>query len=92
VSITLSGPSSNSRIRIVHLRLLKGLNHIFITGHEPQHSGDRGRQMSEFKTSLGYRASSRTSRATEREVLFQKINDTKKTTHVYHAVQSSEFD
>jgi hypothetical protein len=41
--------------------------------------GNRGRQISEFKTSLVYRVSSRTARATQRNPVSKKQNKTKQT-------------
>jgi len=44
-----------------------------------QHSGGRGRQISEFQASLAFRVSSRTARATlPREMLPQKIKKERK--------------
>jgi hypothetical protein len=37
-----------------------------VVEHARQHSGGRGRQISEFEVSLAYRVSSRTARATQR--------------------------
>jgi hypothetical protein len=45
--------------------------------HTPQHSGGRGRQISEFEASLVYRVSSRTARATQRNPVSKKTNKTK---------------
>jgi hypothetical protein len=43
----------------------------------PQHSGGRGRQISEFEASLVYKVSSRTARATQRNPVWK--NKTKQT-------------
>jgi hypothetical protein len=42
-----------------------------------QHSGGRGRQISEFEASLIYKVSSRTARATQRNPVSTKQNKTK---------------
>jgi hypothetical protein len=43
-----------------------------------QHSGGRGRQISEFEASLVYRVSSRTARATQRNPVSKNKNKNKK--------------
>jgi hypothetical protein len=40
----------------------------------PQHSGGRGRQISEFEASLVYKVSSRTARATQRNLVSKNQN------------------
>jgi hypothetical protein len=44
----------------------------------PQHSGGRGRQISEFEASLVYRVSSRTARATQRNPVLKNQKKKKK--------------
>ena len=50
-------------------------------GLQSQHSGGRGRQISEFKASLIYKVSSRTARAIKRNPVLKKQNKTKTNTN-----------
>jgi hypothetical protein len=54
--------------------------HAFSRGSEfkSQHSGGRGRRISEFKASLVYRVRSRTARTTQRNPVWKKQTTTKK--------------
>jgi hypothetical protein len=46
--------------------------------HHAQHSGGRGRRISEFEAGLVYRVSSRTARATQRNPVSKKPKKKKK--------------
>jgi hypothetical protein len=53
---------------------------------ESQHSGDTGRHISEFQSSLVYKVSSRTARATKRNPVLKKQKTKRKVTHYLSSI------
>jgi hypothetical protein len=72
-------PVSGNNIDILHLKIFVYkpgvVVHTFNTS--TQHSGGRGRQISEFEASLVYKVSSRTARATQRNPVLKNKNKNK---------------
>jgi hypothetical protein len=69
---------------------IKRLLHWGGGGVTSQHLGGRGRQISEFKASLVYRASCRTARATQRNSVLIKINN-KKATAIFYFLTKDRY-